>query len=462
MTPRPEGPPVVFVGPTLRPADAAGLLSGALVLPPARCGDVLAVLRLRPSAIVLIDGYYDTTPAPWHKEVLWALEAGVPVVGAASMGALRAAELDAFGMLGVGEVYASYRDGSRSADDAVAVLQTPTPGDERPVTDALVDIEAKSAALVGAGLLDAADARAVVSAARQQHFSERSLAAALAQAGQRRDERARLLAWLAGQAAGGSRKRADAEAALRLAAGGLPRPAPPEAVARTVHILRLAADATLRPLGRPDAGLPLAERILAADDTLARAAAVAGGLLRAADAAPAMDAVGHARSATSPGTPLAEAAEIVLTDLGDHPAAASSARRLRRLAETWTAPPRRHADLRPLLGELAGPATTPKLLDVLAAATHRGLAATETPWRRAPAEPSEDGLAWADALLPDRNGGADPLEAAGLLGRRRRAGQVLDVVRLGGALTGQLAAAIDPFDAPLLDGLAVLRATAGR
>ncbi|HCU97270.1 MAG TPA: hypothetical protein DHU96_33000, partial [Actinobacteria bacterium] len=95
------GTPVVFAGPSLGEAHARAALPGAVILPPARCGDVLSVLRLRPAAIVLIDGLYDTTPAPWHKELLWALEARVPVVGAASMGALRAAELDRFGMIGV-------------------------------------------------------------------------------------------------------------------------------------------------------------------------------------------------------------------------------------------------------------------------------------------------------------------------------------------------------------------------
>ena len=283
MTTPPPDPPVVFAGPTLGGADVRRVVPGAVVLPPARCGDVLAALRLQPSAIVLIDGYYDTTPAPWHKELLWVLEAGIPVVGAASMGALRAAELDSFGMIGVGDVYASYRDGWRLADDEVAILHTPSPGDERAVTDALVDIEAKTDALVAGGLLDAGDAEAVATGARRCHFTERRMAGALDAAGQPPSVGERLLGWLAAQPSGGSRKRADAEAALRLAAGGLQRPRPHERLARTVHILRLAADASLRPFGQPDSRLPQAEQLLAADGALARAAAIAGGVLRVAD-----------------------------------------------------------------------------------------------------------------------------------------------------------------------------------
>ena len=41
------------------------------------------------------------------------------------MGALRAAELHAYGMIGVGEIFRMYRDGILDADDEVAQLYTP-------------------------------------------------------------------------------------------------------------------------------------------------------------------------------------------------------------------------------------------------------------------------------------------------------------------------------------------------
>lgn len=50
-------------------------------------------------------------PAVWHKELLYTLQEGVEVCGASSMGALRAAELESFGMLGVGVIFQAYRDG---------------------------------------------------------------------------------------------------------------------------------------------------------------------------------------------------------------------------------------------------------------------------------------------------------------------------------------------------------------
>ena len=76
----------------------------------------------QPAAIAIIDGYFDSVPAVSHKEILVALSMGVPVYGAASMGALRVAELHHFGMIGVGRIFERYREGSLEDDDEVAVV----------------------------------------------------------------------------------------------------------------------------------------------------------------------------------------------------------------------------------------------------------------------------------------------------------------------------------------------------
>ena len=102
----------VFLGPTLPTAEVAGILD-ATCLPPVQLGDVYRVVaRHRPRAIGIVDGYFQWAPAVWHKEILWAICQGVHVFGAASMGALRAAELAPFGMQGVGRIFEAYRDGS--------------------------------------------------------------------------------------------------------------------------------------------------------------------------------------------------------------------------------------------------------------------------------------------------------------------------------------------------------------
>ena len=107
----------VFLGPTLPVEEARALLPDAVYLPPVTQGEVVALLPSRPKRIAIIDGSFEWIPAVWHKEILLALEQGVEVYGAASMGALRAAELCAFGMQGVGAIFEGYRDGVILGDD---------------------------------------------------------------------------------------------------------------------------------------------------------------------------------------------------------------------------------------------------------------------------------------------------------------------------------------------------------
>jgi hypothetical protein len=79
----------------------------------------------QPQAIGIIDGYFHRVPAVWHKEILWAMSEGIHVFGSASMGALRASELHRYGMIGVGRVFETYRDGRLEDDDEVVVMHSP-------------------------------------------------------------------------------------------------------------------------------------------------------------------------------------------------------------------------------------------------------------------------------------------------------------------------------------------------
>jgi hypothetical protein len=132
---------LVFVGPTLPAAEVTRLHPGATVMPPVAVGDVLALVRRRGLVrIAIIDGYFERMAAVWHKELLLALERGIEVWGASSMGALRAAELAPFGMRGVGAIYRAFARGVYTADDEVAVAHLPADSGYRAVSDALVNL----------------------------------------------------------------------------------------------------------------------------------------------------------------------------------------------------------------------------------------------------------------------------------------------------------------------------------
>lgn len=164
---------IVFVGPSLDASTARTLLPEATLLPPCALGDVYAAARHAPPAIVIIDGYFDRVPAVWHKEILWALSRGVPVYGASSMGALRAAELDVFGMTGIGEVYEAFATGLLEDDDEVALLHAPAEAGYACASEAMVNVRATVAAAREAGVIDAALHDLLVAHAKAAYYAER-------------------------------------------------------------------------------------------------------------------------------------------------------------------------------------------------------------------------------------------------------------------------------------------------
>jgi hypothetical protein len=177
----------VFLGPTLPVAEAKGLLD-AVYLPPVRQGDLLRLVReRRPSVVGIVDGYFRDVPACWHKEILFALASGVHVLGAASMGALRAAELDGFGMVGIGAVYAAYRSGRFEPyrvelfedDDEVAVLHGPAETGFLTLSEAMVNIRATLAQAASSGIIDELARDRLVAALKAAPYPDRNLSAPL-------------------------------------------------------------------------------------------------------------------------------------------------------------------------------------------------------------------------------------------------------------------------------------------
>lgn len=218
---------VVFLGPSLSVEDARAILPGALYLPPVRMGDVFTAAQKRPAAIAIIDGFFENTAAVWHKEILHALAQGIPVFGASSMGALRGAELHAFGMIGVGKVFEAYASGAIEDDDEVAVVHAPGADGCTMFSEAMVNIRAALERAQADGLVSAGSRATLLAAAKETFYPERSWAA-LFDAGRARGvpdgELAALRAWV--EAARPNQKRDDALELLALLAREIPAPDP--------------------------------------------------------------------------------------------------------------------------------------------------------------------------------------------------------------------------------------------
>ena len=212
-------------------------------MPPARHGDVYrAVVTLRPRAIGIVDGFFQWAPAVWHKEILWAIHRGVHIFGAASMGALRAAELSSFGMRGVGAIFEAYRDGTYAAcgtqafedDDEVAVVHGPEESGYLAASEAMVNIRCTLARAEREGVIDVAVRSRLISIAKELFFPDRTYETILARgrtSGLLPEVADRLEAWLpAGRV---DQKRLDAVAMLDALAeflAGDPPPAHPDFV----------------------------------------------------------------------------------------------------------------------------------------------------------------------------------------------------------------------------------------
>lgn len=202
---------VVFAGPSIHGLDCTPF-SAVTFKPPAAAGDVLAAVRSGARVIGLIDGLYGDCAAVWHKELLYALSLGIPVLGAASMGALRAVECEAFGMRGLGKIFEQYRTGDRVSDADVALSHGPAELDFCPLTVSLVDAEATIDGL--RDTLDKTQCDRLMAAARSVHFSRRTWKAVAAHAGYDADLAATCARNLI------SVKKADALLLLQIVQGG--------------------------------------------------------------------------------------------------------------------------------------------------------------------------------------------------------------------------------------------------
>jgi hypothetical protein len=162
---------VVFLGPSLPEAKAREILD-ADYRPPAKRGDIFKAAKEGAKVICLIDGVFFQECSVAHKEVLNALNYGVKVIGGSSMGALRASELDVYGMEGVGEVYEAYKRKELVSDDEVALIFDPFSFE--PLSEPLVNIRHNLEIAMKKKVIDEESHRILLQTAVSIYFPERT------------------------------------------------------------------------------------------------------------------------------------------------------------------------------------------------------------------------------------------------------------------------------------------------
>lgn len=235
---------VAFAGPSLTPEDRSAYPEIEW-RPPAEAGDLLRLRAGKDTVVCLIDGYFDHRPAVRHKELLLLLSRGIRIFGASSIGALRAAEMQSFGMIGVGAIYRAYVRGHLTGDDEVALVHASERWDWKSLSVPLVDCRANVHRALRGGVLTAGEARSALSAARSAHYSDRDWPALLATADIPPLRRATIMNWV--ETHGVSQKRIDAIACLNSARKPQIRMHAVPPMVRTSLFSALAAECGLAP-----------------------------------------------------------------------------------------------------------------------------------------------------------------------------------------------------------------------
>ena len=162
--------PVIYLGPSLS-LDHAQKVLDADYRPPIKRGDITALLSDPPGIIGIIDGLFFQSLSISTKEILLALRKGITVLGASSMGALRAVELFPYGMRGIGKVFHMYKSGRIDADDEVGLVHD---DDWHPLSEPMINIRFALQEALNDKIISMEEKRYLVYIAKSLYFPERT------------------------------------------------------------------------------------------------------------------------------------------------------------------------------------------------------------------------------------------------------------------------------------------------
>ena len=163
--------PVIFLGPSLSRERAIEILDADYRLP-AKKGDLLQLILKEVDIVGLVDGYFlqDYPPTPIEVYNL-VRKRNVKVFGSSSLGALRAVELEKYGMIGIGKIFRLFREGILESDDEVAVTFTDYTNYK---SEALIDIRYNLFLAQKYKIIDNRTGRSILKVSKQTYFPYRT------------------------------------------------------------------------------------------------------------------------------------------------------------------------------------------------------------------------------------------------------------------------------------------------
>jgi hypothetical protein len=176
---QPEEKVLVYTGPSLDRETILEAIPEAIIRGPIKQSDLISdLLELDPTHILIIEGTFHHTLSVWQKEIMYAMQyPGVKAIyGAGSMGALRAADLADYGMIGCGHVFNWYYEGVLFDESEVSASYYQRPdGSYATSTITLVNIRVGLAKMLEAEMLSLEQAQHAFEYARSIHWTERTV-----------------------------------------------------------------------------------------------------------------------------------------------------------------------------------------------------------------------------------------------------------------------------------------------
>src|ERR671912_2232785 len=164
--------PIIYLGPSLEINKAKKIID-ADFKPPAKKGDFINLnLLTERRDIVLIDGVFLQEYPPSPIEVFQVINnKNFKVYGASSIGALRAVELEKFGMKGIGKIFELYKKEIINSDDEIAVTFD---SDYNLLSEAMIDIRYNIFLAWKLQIIDKETKQIMIKVAKRIYFPYRS------------------------------------------------------------------------------------------------------------------------------------------------------------------------------------------------------------------------------------------------------------------------------------------------
>ena len=163
----------IFIGPSrgdiVIPDDVS-------IYPPAAMGAIFNATIAGYEVIALVDAVFGNVPTVWHKEILYAISKGCVVIGGSSMGAIRASELDVYGMVGIGIAYRLFKRGLTD-DDEVCLAHAPEDLNYMPISDPMINVRYTARRMKRYGVFDSKSELEFVSKMKNIFFTNRDKSA---------------------------------------------------------------------------------------------------------------------------------------------------------------------------------------------------------------------------------------------------------------------------------------------